>query len=222
LGAQKRREQARSVKHFGCHDFLVSEKMKTHTETQFLTWAGDYGIGIDSSYPQLAILAFIPDPDCDRFWEFPVQPERRPYFIASMLEGMGDWKSCFVWRHVGSWPTRPEPLRLNDRIEFQILRGTGLPLGTADVIEFDRTETDALITLVFSTSIFGWSVNEDLYIVPNTGRYIVKTDHHGVIHVSFRGSDDIHAFMRFMAERGFILPNELQDVTFKRPKWMKE
>ncbi len=183
--------------------------MKTYTEAQFLTWVGNYGIGLDRSYPQLAILAFIPDPGCARFWEIPVEPERRPYFIAGILEGMGDWKSCFVWRHMGSWPTRPEPVRLNDRIEFQILKGIGLPLGTAYVIEFDRAEIDALITLVFSTSIFGWSVNEDLYIVPDTGRYIAKTSHHGVIHVSFGGSDDVQAFIQFMAERSFMLPDEL-------------
>jgi hypothetical protein len=123
---------------------------------------------------------------------------------------------------MGSWPTRPDPSRLNDRIEFQILKYIGLPLGTADVIEFDRSEIDPLITLVFSTSIFGWSVNEDLYIVPNICRCIVKTDHYGVVHVSFRGSDDVRAFIRFMAERGFILPDELPDATFKVPEWMKE
>jgi hypothetical protein len=65
-------------------------------------------------------------------------------------------------------------------------------------------------------------VNEDLYIVPDTGRHIVKTNHHGVIHVSFGSSDDVQAFIQFMAERGFILPDELPDATFKRPEWMKE
>jgi len=34
-----------------------------------------------------------------------------------------------------------------------------LPMGTADVVRFDRGEIDRLITLVFSTSIFGWFVN---------------------------------------------------------------
>jgi len=195
--------------------------MKRYSEQKFLTWAGNHAIGMDSRYPQLAILNFEPDPDCDRFWEIPLEPERRPYFIASILEAMGDWSSCFVWRHMGSWPTRPDPLRLNDKIEFGILKSVGLPMGTADVVGFDRGEIDRLITIIFSTSIFGWSVSEDLYIVPDTAQYIAKTDHHGVIHVSFRDSDDMQTFVQFLAKREFLLPEELPDATFKRPEWMK-
>jgi hypothetical protein len=99
---------------------------------------------------------------------------------------------------MGSWPLHPEALRLNDRIKFQILKAIALPLGTPDVVEFDGGEIDALITLLFSTSIFGWSVNEDLYVVyvvPETGRYIAKTDHHGVIHVSFRSPAGMETFV---------------------------
>jgi len=196
--------------------------MKKYTEQDFLRWAGKHAIEVDSRYPQSAILRFEPDPDCDRFWQVPLEPECRPYFIVSILEAMGDWKSCFVWRHMGSWPSRPDPLRLNDRIEFGILKSIGLPMGTADVVRIDRSEIDPLITLIFSTSIFGWSVSEDLYIVPDTAKYIAKTDHHGVIHVSFRDSDTMQSFVQFLTEREFILPEELPDATFKRPEWMKE
>lgn len=135
---------------------------------------------------------------------------------------MSEWTSCFVWRHMGSWPASPDPQKLNDRIEYQILKGIDIPLGTAGVVELDRTELDALATLVFSTSIFGWSVGEDLYIVPNTGLYIAKTDHHGVIHVSFRSFEQMQNFVGVMSERDFHLPDNVPDSTFKRPEWMKK
>lgn len=197
--------------------------MKTYTEQQFLRWAGNRGIVIDSQYPKSAVLDFVsPKPESDRFWEIPAEPERRPYFISTILQAMGDWESCYVWRHMGSWPARPDPQRLNDRIEFVILKSIGLPLGTADVVEFNREEADSLIALVFSTSIFGWSVNEDLYIIPDTARYIAKTDHHGVIHVAFENPDTMRAFIEFMEENDFFLPEELLDDTFKRPEWMKK
>jgi hypothetical protein len=41
---------------------------------------------IDQRYPQSAVLSFQPDPQLDRFWEVPPEPERRPYFVASMLD----------------------------------------------------------------------------------------------------------------------------------------
>jgi hypothetical protein len=197
--------------------------MNTYTEKTFLELMDNRAVGVDNRYPTMAILKFIPEnPECSRFWEIPSEPERRPYFIASVLEAMSPWTSCFAWRHMGSWPTNPDPLRLNDRIEFGILKSIGLPMGTADIIEFGFSEIDLLITLIFSTSIFGWSINEDLYVVPDTAKYIIKVSHHEAIHVSFRNSSDMESFIRFMAERGFPLPDEVPDDTFKQPEWMKE
>ena len=195
--------------------------MRSLSEKQFLDWASTRGIGVDENYPQLAVLTFKPDPNEDRFWETPPNPERRPYFALSLLELMGDWQSCYVWRHMGSWPESADALRINDNVELQILSGLGLPLGTADIVEFTRNELHKLVTLIFSTTIFGWSVGEDLYIVPDHGRFIVKTDHHNVVHVSFRNVADRDEFVKEMSSSGFSLPEELPDETFKRPDWMK-
>lgn len=135
---------------------------------------------------------------------------------------MGDWRSCYAWRHLGSWPDSVDYRRVNDIIELRILRGLGLPLGSADIVEFSHNELDTLVTLVFSTTIFGWSVGEDLYIVPDHARYILQTDHHEVIHVSFRTPEEIDRWVSVMEERGFPLPEDVPDETFARPAWMKK
>lgn len=194
--------------------------MKTLTESAFLAWADGAGLGLDLRYPQSAVLVFQPDPRQHRFWEVPVEPERRPYFIWSLLELMGDWQECYVWRHLGSWPTSADPSRINDVVELQILKGLGLPIGTADIVKFDRAELDRLATLMFSTTIFGWSVGDDLYVVPDHAKYILQTDHHNVIHVSYRTQADIDRWVRRMEECGFRLPDDVPDSTFKKPDWM--
>ena len=195
--------------------------MKTLTEAAFLAWADREGLCLDPQYPESAALVFRPDPQQDRFWEVPVEPDRRPYFLQCFLELMGEWQECYAWRHLGSWPECPDPLRINDVVEWQILKGLGLPLGTADVVKFERAELDKLVTLMFSTTVFGWSVGEDLYLVPDHARYIVQTDHHNAIHVSCRSSADVDEWVRQMEERGFALPEEVPDPTFKRPDWIK-
>jgi hypothetical protein len=195
--------------------------MKTLTEAAFLAWADRAGLCLDPQYPESAVLVFRPDPQQDRFWEVPAEPERRPYFLLSFLELMGDWQECYAWRHLGSWPEFAEPLRINDVVEWQILKGLGLPLGTAEVVRFERAELDKLVTLMFSTTIFGWSVGEDLYVVPDHARYILQTDHHNVIHVSCRTSADLDEWVRQMEERDFALPVEVPDSTFKVPGWMR-
>ena len=179
-------------------------------------------MGLDERYPDSAILKFRPDPNLDRFWNTPPQPERRSPFLAHMLSLMGDWKTCSVWRHMGSWPAKAEPRRMNDCVEFQILSGLGLPMGTADVIEFDRAEIVGLVTLLFSTTVFGWSVGEDLYVVPDHGQYIIQTDHHDAVHVSFRDEQRLQRFIDGMKEKKFNLPDHIPDPTFKTPDWMKK
>jgi hypothetical protein len=195
--------------------------MKAHREDEFLAWAARSGFHLDPHYPQSAVLALSPASEHHRFWEVPAEPERRPYFIASLLECMGDWQACYAWRHMGSWPQSAVPERINDVVELRILRGLGLPLGTNAIVEYARGESDTLLTLLFSTTIFGWSVGQDLYVVPDHGRHLLKMSHHEVIHVSFRTEDGLNFCIEEMARRGFPLPDEVPDATFKRPAWMK-
>lgn len=195
--------------------------MKILSEAEFLRWADGAGIEIDPRYPQSAVLRFRSDLGEARFWCVPPEPERRSYFIASLLELTGDWHSCYAWRHLGSWPESADPRRVNDVVELCILKALRLPLGTSDVVEFTRAELDKLLTVILSTTIFGWSVREDLYVVPDHGTYILQTDHHDVIHVSFRGPEEIGRWISEMAARGFPLPDDLPDATFKWPPWMK-
>ena len=197
--------------------------VKTLTENDFLVWAKGKGLGLDPQYPDSAVLDFQGGSDA-RFWNVPQQPDRRPYLIASLLALMGDWKTAYAWRHLGSWPHQnaADAERMNDVVQARILKGLDMPLGTADVVAFDHRELDTLIALLFTTTVFGWSVGEDLYVVPDHARQILQTDHHGVIHISFRDAGDVAHWVTEMAERGFNLPDELLDETFKRPSWMPE
>jgi hypothetical protein len=77
-----------------------------------------------------------------------------------------------------------------------------------------------LITLLFSTTFFGWSVGEVLYVVPDHAQQLIQTDHHDAVHVSFRTAGEVKRWVDSMAEEGFDLPDELPDETFKRPTWM--
>jgi hypothetical protein len=197
--------------------------MRTTTEQAFLEWAAGKGLRLDPRYPHSAVLGFRQESE-SRFWVVPEEPARRPHLIASLLELMGEWQLCHVWRHLGSWPdpATVDIRRVNEMVECCILRGLGLPLGTADVVVFDRGDLAALTTLLFSTTVFGWSAGEDLYVVPDHGRHVLQTDHHDVIHVSFHDAGEIEHWVAEMARRGFELPEDVPDETFKRPSWMRE
>ena len=196
--------------------------MKSHSEDEFLRWASGHGMGLDPRYPQSASLTFIPAPELDRFWKIPDEPEQRPYFLRCMLDAFGSWQSYWCWRHLGSWPTEPDPQRINDHVEHTVYQGIGVPEGTADVLQFDSEEEVGLVTLLFTTSVFGWSVGEDLFLVPDTGAGILQTDHHGVVHATFKTNDQMRAFIGRMEDEGFPLPDHVPDSTFKTPTWMQQ
>src|SRR5215210_7567196 len=113
--------------------------MKTTSEGEFLQWASAKGLALDPQYPDSAVLDFQAGSE-SRFWTIPPEPERRPYFLASLIDLMGDWQTCYVWRHLGSWPdpSQIDSRRINDAVEMLILKGLGLPLATGAVVQFAR------------------------------------------------------------------------------------
>ncbi len=77
-----------------------------------------------------------------------------------------------------------------------------------------------MLTAVFTQLTFGWSVTDDLFVVPDHGRQMILTDHHGVVHAQFLDQRRIEPFVRDMREQGYPPPVELPDETFKKPDWM--
>jgi hypothetical protein len=117
--------------------------MRTHREDEFLAWAERSGFQIDARYPRSAVLTFRPDSEHDRFWEVPIRPERRPCLIASLLECMGDWQACYVWRHLGSWPQSAVPERINDVVELRFCIGSDCRLAQMRLLSIRETNTTA-------------------------------------------------------------------------------
>src|SRR5438046_1994478 len=132
--------------------------MKNLTEFEFLEWATRNGMGLDENYPRSRSLVFRTAPNQSRFWCVPSEPECRPYLLSSLVELMGDWERCYVWKHLGSWSDSADPGEIDEVVNLRLLKGLALPSGTAEVVEFPRVEMDPLVALILLTTIFGWTV----------------------------------------------------------------
>jgi len=195
--------------------------MERIAEKTFIEMIRQVGIIADSRYPDAAELGFGKESEISRFWEIPEEARRIPYFVETILSALDSWKSMYVWRHMGSWFTSIKGERLNDHIQAVIYQGIGITENNADILKFTRNELAELVTLTFNQLVFGWHVGDDLYMIPDHGRQMIKNDHHDVVHVSFRDQSTMENFINSMAVKGFELPEDIPDETFKRPDWMK-
>ena len=195
--------------------------MKRIEEKQFIKMIRQIGITVDSRYPETAELGFGKESEISRFWEIPEEARRIPYFVQTILSALDPWESVYVWKHMGSWFTSIKGERLNDDVQAVIYRGVGITENNADILKFNGNELEELVALIFNQLVFGWHVGDDLYIIPDHGRQMIKTDHHDVVHVSVRDQSIMEKFINKMAAKGFELPEDIPDETFKRPDWMK-
>ena len=193
--------------------------MRTIPEKQVLPWLSERHLDMGDHYPEKVSVRF--KDDFSRFWNVPVNPEARSDLIDTILRLTEPWSECLVWKPDGSWMETADDDRINDVVQLHLLRGLGLPLGTADAVLFEHSEKTKLVSLAFLNTIFGWCVGDDMLIIPDSGLFIVKTDHHNVIHVSCKSESAMEKFIEGMKKEDFPLPEEPPDSTFKLPKWMK-
>jgi hypothetical protein len=190
-------------------------------EKTFIEVIRQLGITVDTRYPDTAELGFGKGSEISRFWEIPKEARRIPYFVETILSALDAWESMYVWKHMGSWFTSIKGERLNDDVQAVIYQGIGIKENNANILKFTRNELTELVTLTFNQLVFGWHVGDDLYIIPDHGRQMIKTDHHDVVHVSVSDKSTMEKFINTMAAKGFELPEDIPDETFKRPGWMK-
>jgi hypothetical protein len=194
--------------------------MKTVSEQDFLPWAAEVGIGFDPRYPDSHCLSLLPPCEHARFWVLPPDPATWPHFVASLLGGLDQWESGFVWPRCGSWPNPALSQSYKEGVRDVLLRGAGIPGGWAGAVQFDHDEEDMLVAVLYASLAFGWCVDDDLFFVPDHGRQLLQTDHHDVIHVECASEARVLKLAAHMAEAGYKLPTEPPDWTFKRPAWM--
>jgi hypothetical protein len=190
-------------------------------KNKFLEMIKQKGIIIDPKYLQTADLTFDDDSELSRFWEIPEEARRIPYFVDTLLTLLEPWESIYVWKHMGSWNVAVKGERLNDDVQAILYRGAGLTENNADILIFKNTELAELAVIIFNQLVFGWHVGDDIYIIPEHGRQMIKTDHHDAVHVSFRDFASMKKYVEAMADAGFALPDDLPDETFKKPDWMQ-
>jgi hypothetical protein len=187
----------------------------------FIAWAGTRGIVFDTRYSPPRCLVREGDPDESRWWDLPTAPREISRLLSCLLTGMGPWSTCLLWRRGGSWFDVVPPRNRLEASRQTLAMGPAIPDGFQGAVTFSTKELPLMVGLVMAHVIAGWCVDDDIFVIPNDGRFIVQTDHHGVVHASCRDRADMNRLIEHMTKGGYTLPDEPRDWTFKRPDWME-
>ena len=187
--------------------------------SDFLLFVHNVGVALDERYVEPRTLVYMHGLDLDRFWAVPRNPQRQVGLIASVLDGFDPWSACFLWPRDG-WDHASGGGRADEAVYGLMLRSAGARADFDGAIRYAATERAELATALFAAMSFGWSVADDLFVLPDHGQQLMGIDHHDAVHVSFAGSAGIDPFVAHMAANRFPLPRDVPDATFERPEWM--
>jgi hypothetical protein len=107
---------------------------------EFLQWAGSVGVGFHPGYPESRSLTILPANEHARFWGLPEDPAAWETFTASLLGGLADWDTGFLWPRSGAWPRWGQSQYYKSAVRDIVLRGAGIPDGWTGAIGFEREE----------------------------------------------------------------------------------
>ena len=193
--------------------------MKLLTEIELKDWLKSRQLSWDEKY---GYIDFVGSASDGRFWCLPAHGRRIVYFLAIILDSLDPWQYLILCKQGATgWYEVGESTGVIEDVHDQILVSTGVPRDFQGAIRFEPSEKPLILTLLFNQLLFGWCVWDDVYVIPDHARQIVKTSHHDVVHVDFNDPSRIAAFAKRMSEEKFELPQEVPDGTFKIPHWMR-
>jgi hypothetical protein len=193
--------------------------MRLATNDEFLGWAKQRGIGVNSRYSDPAQSCFwlhiLSGGGERRFWAFPFEARELLVFVTSILKALDPWESCRVLKRVGSWSYAED-----GEGQDLVLESIGIPEGFGGSVEFLASEGATLLLLLVTQLAFASNPGDDLWVVPDHGRQVIFTDHDGAVHLLFAAPEHMGSFVEAMRENGFPLPDEPPNESLRWPNWM--
>ena len=169
--------------------------MQLVAQHDFAKWAASVGIGQHPRFP--LNLAFIQAPDSHREWLSTGRITDLPGFLQTAVGIASVDGATLLYRKGGDSWYEGEDAPIGNHIIDRVLAAIGVPREFAGALSFDSTEWRDLYLVISTFGVWGWSVGEDLYIIPRNGSCMLMTSHHGEL-VAMAPTEE--ALVRFEAE----------------------
>ena len=151
--------------------------MRLIAEPEFTTWAASVGIASHPRFP--SNLAFVQALDSHRAWLPTGRITDLPGFLQTAVGiASGDGETLLYRKGGGSW-FEGDDAPIGNHIIDRVLEAIGVPQHFNGALSFEATEWRDLYLVISTFFVWGWSVGEDLYIIPRNASSMLMTSHHG-------------------------------------------
>ena len=169
--------------------------MQLVAEDEFVGWATEVGIARHPRFP--LNLAFIQTPDSYQSWLPTGRITDLPGLLQTAVGIASSDGATLLYRKGGESWYEGEDAPIGNRIIDRVLEALAVPRDFAGALSFEATEWRDLYLVISTFFVWGWSVGEDLYIIPKNGSCMLMTSHHGEL---FAMCPTVDALTRFEAE----------------------
>jgi hypothetical protein len=117
------------------------------------------------------------------WWRLAQDARVRLWMLAITLEWLGE-SALLAWRPA-DWPHAEWVSRQDDSavVEFEIMKGVGVPIGSDALLCADQSDYGSLLTLAYCAADLGWAPTHDLFLfAPIAGR-LARVTHHDALGV---------------------------------------
>jgi hypothetical protein len=172
----------------------------------FLSRVAKHGINLDPKLPDYQDLIYPGVVDCTRFWLPPPIVSDLLNFINAALDSASTTGPFYLYRRVwGTWHYGMID-SVRNQIMDRMISPINIPNGFRGALRLEHNEWGDLLTIISAHYVFAWSVNEDLYIIPDSVDCILMVSHHGQLYGSFPNENRLTEFTEAMEVKGFSLP----------------
>ena len=169
-------------------------------ESEFAKWRAAAGI---VNHPRLSLnLVFGQHPDCRRSWLPSGRIVDLPGFLQTALDFVSDEEATLLYRKGGGSWYEDDDAPIGNQIIDRVLDAVGVPRTFQGALAFDSVEWRDLYLVISIFAVWGWSVGEDLFIIPKNGSCVLMTSHHGELFANFPSEEALEKFRDSMERAG--------------------
>ena len=162
--------------------------MKAVSKSEFFRRFASGGPILDPRYASPQTLVFPGDERdrCSWTWDLPGNLKELPFFVAELIDAVDAKEAIYIFPREGAWRSGSSSQMFQVR---SICRACGVDPSDDDVLVASIGERDAVDALFLLSLIFGGTVSDDIFLIPDSGDVILYADHHEMVHAEFRSSD---------------------------------